>query len=295
MLKKLKIWGVVSVVVVAVSAFLLRHYSFAVLQPKGEIGQRELDILLFAAGLSLLVVVPVFVLTFYIVWKYRADKKSTYLPDWDHSRSLEAVWWAVPIILIGILSVITWRTSYSLDPFKPIASDKKPLIIQVVALQWKWLFIYPEQNVASVNFAQIPVDTPVQFEITSDAPMNAFWIPQLGGQIYAMSGMSSHLNLIANQLGDFTGVSANISGKGFSGMHFVTRASTESDFGAWVRDAKNASQRLSLATYNDLAQPSQDNPVSVYSSVDTGLYDMIVAKYMSPMEQNTANKHEMDY
>jgi len=295
MLKKLKIWGVVSVVVVAVSAFLLRNHSFAVLQPKGEIGQRELDILLFASALSLLVVIPVFVLTFYIVWKYRADKKATYLPDWDHSRSLEAVWWAIPIILIGILSVITWRTSYSLDPLKPIASDKKPLTIQVVALQWKWLFIYPEQNVASVNFAQIPVNTPVRFEITSDAPMNAFWIPQLGGQIYAMSGMSSHLNLIANQLGDFSGVSANISGSGFAGMHFVTRASTASDFGAWVRDAKTSPQRLSLATYNDLAQPSQDNPVSVYSSVDAGLYDTIVAKYMSPMDQNAANKHEMDY
>lgn len=292
--KKLTILGVVSFAVIAVSAFLLRNHTFAVLQPAGEISQRELDILLFGAGLSLFVVIPVFILTFYIVWKYRADKKAAYLPEWDHSRSFEAIWWAVPIVLIAILSVITWKSSHSLDPFKPIVSDKKPLKVQVVALQWKWLFIYPEQNVASVNFAQIPLDTPVRFEITSDAPMNAFWVPQLGSQIYAMAGMSSQLNLIANKTGDYVGVSSNISGKGFADMHFTVRSSTEADFGAWVRDAKNAPQRLSFATYNDLAQPTQNNPVASYSSVDPNLYDTIVMKYMSPTGSGN-NKHEMDY
>ena len=294
--KKVKILVFVSVIVAALSAFALRNASFPVLQPKGEIAQRELDILLFGAGLALFVVLPVFALTLYIVFKYRAgNTKATYSPEWEHSRTFEAVWWAVPILLIAILSFITIKTSHSLDPFKPIVSDKKPLTIQVVALQWKWLFIYPEQNIASVNFAQFPVDTPVNFEITSDAPMNSFWIPQLGGQIYAMSGMSTQLHLIANQAGDYNGVSANISGKGFSGMHFIAKASAESDFGAWVRDVKQSQNRLSLATYDELAKPSENNPVTLYSSVDANLYDTIVMKYMAPNGGSETQSHRMDY
>ena len=280
--QKTALWVGVAVVIIAVCVYLLRDASIPVLQPRGEIGQRQYELLLFAAILSLVVVIPVFALTIFIVMKYRAGapKKAQYAPEWDHDKRLEFVWWGIPILLIIVLSIVTWRTSHTLDPYKPLASDKKPLTIQVVALQWKWLFIYPEQGIASVNLTQFPVDRPIRFQITSDAPMNSFWIPQLGGQIYAMSGMSTLLNLQANTAGDYRGVSANISGKGFSGMVFTARASTEADFGAWVRDVHQAPHRLSIATYHDLAMPSQDNPVSYYGSIDANLYDTIVMSYM---------------
>ncbi len=283
--KKLKAVAliVVALLVIGGGAYLLRDGTFAVLQPKGTIGQSQKNLLLFGAALSLFVVIPVFALTIFIVTKYRADNtKATYSPEWEHNRSFELVWWLVPIVLISILSVITWKTSHSLDPFKPLNSDKKPLTVQVVALQWKWLFIYPEQNVASVNELRIPINTPINFKVTSDAPMNSFWIPQLGGQIYAMSGMSTQLHLLASEAGEYAGVSANISGKGFSGMHFVAKATAESDFNAWVRDAKQSPERLSVATYDELSQPSENNPITVYSSVDPNLYDTIVMKYMMP-------------
>lgn len=294
--KKLTIGAILAAAVVAVSAFALRGHTFAVLQPKGEIGQRELDILWFGAALSLFIVIPVFALTIFIVWKYQAtNKKAKYSPDWEHDRKLEFVWWAVPIAFILVLSVVTWKTSHSLDPFKPIKSDKTPITIQVVALQWKWLFIYPEQNIATVNFAQFPVDTPVRFQITSDAPMNSFWIPQLGGQIYAMSGMNTELNLIADTVGEYTGVSANISGIGFAGMHFIAKASTNSDFNNWVSSAKESRNRLSIATYEELAKPSQNNPVVYYSSVDSNLFDEIVMKYMSHSAKDATHNMEVSH
>src|SRR5688572_21939694 len=180
-----------------VLTWLVLGANVAVLEPAGSIAERQRGLIIFASLLSLIVVVPVFALTFYIAWKYRAsNKKAKYTPDWDHHTGIEALWWAIPLALITILSVITYKTSHELDPFRPIASDKKPLTVQVVALQWKWLFIYPEQNIASVNFVQFPEDRPVNFQITSDAPMNSFWIPQLGGQMYAMSGMNTKLHLI---------------------------------------------------------------------------------------------------
>lgn len=294
--KKLKFVAicVALVAIIAISIILLKDANFSVLQPKGEIGERERTILVFASLLSLLVVAPVFILTFFIVYKYRAsNNKATYSPNWEHSKKLEIVWWLVPIALIAILSVVTIKTSHSLDPFKPIQSDKKPITIQVVAMQWKWLFIYPEQNIAVVNLAQFPVDTPIKFKITSDAPMNSFWIPQLGGQIYAMSGMSTQLNLIASSVGDYNGVSANISGSGFSGMHFIAKASSSSDFDNWVNSTKQVSNRLSVANYQELALPSKDVPVTYYSSVDAQLYDTIVMKYMTPM--GTENNNEMGH
>ena len=272
-----------TVVAIGLLAFLMKGSTIAVLQPRGEVAERQLELLIFTTALSLVVVIPVFILTIYIVAKYRADnpKKASYKPDWDHSKKFEAIWWGIPILLIGILSVVTWRTSHSLDPYKPLASNRKPLTVQVVALQWKWLFIYPEQNIASLNVAPIPVDTPILFKITADAPMNAFWVPQLGSQIYAMSGMSSQLNLQANQIGDFRGVSSNLSGSGFADMSFTVKATAESDFRAWVRDTQKVNNRLSYATYQALAQPSVESKPNSYSSVDYGLYDTIVMNYMA--------------
>jgi cytochrome o ubiquinol oxidase subunit 2 len=225
--------------------------------------------------------VPVFALTFYIAWKYRAsNKKARYTPDWDHHTGIEALWWAIPLALITILSVITYKTSHELDPFRPIASDKKPLTVQVVALQWKWLFIYPEQNIASVNFVQFPEDRPVNFQITSDAPMNSFWIPQLGGQMYAMSGMNTKLHLIADEPGTFRGSSANISGEGFSDMVFSAKATSEAEFDEWVREVKEDTDYLDMSAYGELAEPDIPKEVLYYGSVERSLYDKVVDSYM---------------
>jgi cytochrome o ubiquinol oxidase subunit 2 len=227
------------------------------------------------------VVIPVFVLTVYIVLKYHeGNKTARYSPEWDHSRLLESMWWGLPLIIITILAVITWNSSHQLDPSRPIVSDKKPLTVQVVALQWKWLFIYPEQKIASVNYLQMPVDTPVNFQITSDAPMNSFWIPKLGGQIYAMSGMSTQLHLMASKQGVFNGSSANISGRGFAGMSFKAQAVTEQEFDSWAGIVQRSHQSLSFDEYAKLARPSENNQVALYSEPAVNLYDTVLMQYM---------------
>lgn len=266
--------------------------NVAVLNPKGAIAQEQFNILIFAALLSLVVVIPVFGLTFYIARKYRAgNTKAEYSPDWDHSRLAETIWWAIPIALVTVLAVITWKTAHSLDPFRPIQSDKKPITVQVVALQWKWLFIYPEQDIAVVNQVQFPVGTPVNFEITADAPMNSFWIPQLGGQIYAMAGMQTKLHLIADEAGTYNGSSANISGSGFAGMRFKAKATSQADFDKWVQSAKASPDMLTMDVYDELAEQSTDNPVAYYSSRDENLYNTIITKYMTPGMRTTENHH----
>ncbi len=277
----------VSGVVAAVWWFTAK--DVAILDAAGVIAREERGLLVFASLLSLLVVIPVFVLTYHVVWKYRAEnKKARYEPDWDNNNKLEALWWGVPLALIIILSVVTWISSYRLDPFRPLVSDKKPLEIQVVALQWKWLFIYPEQNIASVNYVQFPEDRPVTFTITSDAPMNSFWIPELGGQIYAMSGMSTKLHLMADHPDEYRGVSANLSGEGFADMAFAARSSTQTSFDQWVQDIKNHDESelghiqtfLSPDVYETLRQPSVVKDDYLYAGVQPGLYDEIVNHYM---------------
>lgn len=292
---KLKVAAAVifTTVVIGAGAYLLRNADFAVLQPRGEIAQGERGILLFAALLSLIIVVPVFMLTFFIVWRYReSNTRAKYKPHWQRNKTLETIWWGIPIILILILSVVTWQSSHKFDPFRPLDSAKKPLTIQVVALQWKWLFIYPEQNIAVVNFAQFPVDTPINFEITADAPMNSFWIPQLGGQIYAMSGMSTKLHLNATSTGSYQGVSANLSGTGFAGMHFIAQASTNADFDTWVADVQKTPGYLNLMAYDQLAQPSQNMSATYYGSVDSNLYDTIIMKFMAPTDGAEMHNHK---
>lgn len=277
------ILAVVATLIAAI-AFVLWAQSaqFPILQPKGEIAQRQRDLLLFAGGLSLFVVVPVFAMTFHIARTYReGNKKAEYKPDWDHNAKLETIWWGIPILLISILAVITWVTSHSLDPYKPLTSDKKPLTVQVIALEWKWLFIYPEQNIATVNYLQVPEDTPINFQITADAPMNSFWIPQLGGQVYAMAGMNTKLHLIANERGVYKGSSANLSGKGFAGMKFNVKATSAGEFNEWVKIVKQANNGLTLDAYNELAKQSENNPVTLFSWKEPDLYDTVINKYMA--------------
>ncbi len=284
--KKYKIATLVIILagLLAGSIWYLHGLNFAVLNPKGTIGEQERHLIVFASLLSLVVVVPVFILLFGIIWKYRVGNtktKAKYTPDWDHSTTLETIWWIIPSLLIVVLSVVTWTSSHKLDPYKPLASSVKPLKVEVVALDWKWLFIYPDLNIATVNWLQIPVDTPVDLEITADAPMNSLWIPQLGGQVYAMPGMSTELHLQASATGDYKGSSANISGKGFSGMAFTTRASQQGDFDQWVEQARRSPNVLSQSGYASLARPSENNKPQTFSTIQANLYDTILMKYMT--------------
>jgi cytochrome o ubiquinol oxidase subunit 2 len=280
---KLGLLLVLLAVVVAIAVHYLRTTDIAVFSPRGPIAQKERNLIVFTLALSLIVVIPVFVLLAGFAWRYReGNPKAKYSPNLDHSAIAETVWWLVPTVLIVILSVVTWQSSHSLDPFRAIDSSTPPITIQVVAMDWKWLFIYPQQNIAAVNYVQFPVNTPVNFQITSDAPMNSFWIPQLAGQIYAMPGMSTQLHLMATQTGSFRGSSANISGQGFAGMDFIAKASSKADFETWLSSVKKSAKQLDVSSYNTLAKPSSDNPVAYYSSEQSSLFGNVMMKYMMP-------------
>lgn len=280
---KIVIVALLFLVVLAWSIGAASHLDIPVLNPKGLIGIKQRHLLITSSLLMLIVVIPVLVLTLFFAWRYRArHTKAKYTPNWEHSHLAESLWWGIPLVIIIILAVMTWRSSHELDPYKPIESSKKAIEIQVVALQWKWLFIYPEQGIATVNWVQFPEKTPVHFEITADAPMNSFWIPQLGGQIYAMAAMRSHLHLIANEIGSFRGVSANFSGKGFSGMTFTAKSCSQQEFDAWVKTVKQSSQPLTFDHYEQLAQPSENNPVKSYVLKQTDLFDRILMQYEAP-------------
>lgn len=293
---KLKIgFGIAALAVfLGVAGWYLSRRSIPVLHPGGVAGQQEAHLIVLACLLALIVVVPTFALTIYIAAHYREgnhDKSRrpvAYSPDFDHSRLFESIWWGIPIIIIGILSVVAWRSAHDLDPYKALASDKQPLVIQVVSLDWKWLFIYPQQGVASVNLAEIPTGVPVDFHVTSDTVMNSFWVPGLGGQIYAMPGMDTQLHELTNKPGDYLGSPANIAGKGFSRMDFTVRAASSADFASWISSAKNAPVSLGTDTYRQLAQPSDNVPVTYYSTVSPNLYNDVVMKYMTPSGRGSA-------
>lgn len=272
---------VAGIIFVTLGAFLMSQGDIPVLNTQGLVANRQRDLIIFTVILSLFVVIPVFVLLFGIAWKFRASNtKAKYRPDWDHNRLLEVVWWGIPFIIIVILSWVIWVSSHELDPYRPIDSDKRPVVVQVVALQWKWLFIYPEHGVAAVNEVAFPVHTPVNFRITADAPMNSFWIPSLGGQVYAMNGMTTKLHLMAENVGDYNGSSSNISGKGFAGMKFVAHAQTDKGFERWLKEAKQSAKTLNKEEYEELAKPTENSPASAYVLGDMTLYDTIINKYM---------------
>lgn len=284
----LVITGIILFLFLIMQPLSILHFrdKIAVLFPKGIIALEIRNLLFLIQALMLIIVLPVYILTFIFSWKYRAQNpKGKYDPDLVDNTFAEIIWWGIPLVLTLIVSVITWVKTYELDPYKPLASDKKPLHIQVVALDWKWLFIYPEEQIASVNFFQIPKDVPIHFEITADAPMNSFWIPHLGSQIYAMPNMKTELNLIANETGDFRGSSANISGEGFAGMYFIAKASSEEDYQKWLEAVKKSSNTLGREEYNKLAKPSQYNPAEIFVLKEKDLFDQILMKYMHPQEK----------
>ena len=283
--KKLKsaFFALVLFGIVSIALVYLYSDKIAVLSPHGMIAERQSFLLMLATVLMLIVVVPTFLLTFFIAWRYQAGhKKAKYNPDWNHSHLAEAIWWGVPFIIIMILAVITWRSCHELDPFKPLQSDVRPIRIQAVALQWKWLFIYPDEGIATINVLKFPEKTPLNFEISADAPMNSFWLPDLGGQVYAMAGMSSKLHLIANEVGTYRGASSNISGEGFAGMVFTAEALEEEAYEAWLQDVQSSGHQLNIKEYQKLVAPTSYDPPQEYALTQTGLYDWIVMKYMTP-------------
>jgi cytochrome o ubiquinol oxidase subunit II len=254
--------------------------NFPLLDPKGSVGVAEKSLIATATGAMLLVVVPVIILTLLFAWRYRAsNRNAVYAPKWAHSTAIEVVVWAIPAVIILFLGVLTWRTSHELDPYKPLESNVKPINVEVVALDWKWLFIYPDLGIATVNQLALPVGTPVNFNITSDSVMNSFFIPQLGTQVYAMAGMQTRLHLIADQPGNFEGLSANYSGRGFSDMKFRTLATSQGDFDAWVKKVKASAGSLGMDQYAAVAQPTEKAPVQYFSTVDPKLFNNIIAKY----------------
>ena len=261
----------------AAAAPLLSGCHYALLDPAGPIGLDERDIIYLATGLMLLVVVPVIVLTLLFAWRYRASNRTaTYSPDWEHSRKIEAVIWAVPCVIVAVLAYVAWTSSHTLDPYRPIASANKPIRVDVASLDWKWLFIYPDLGIASVNELAFPADTPVRFHLTSVDAMNAFFIPRLGTQIYTMAGMQTKLSLLADKPGTYEGISSNFSGDGFSKMTFKARAMTPAAFKAWVAKVRSSHKALTLAAYRRLVKPSENVPVTHYASVAPRLYHDIL-------------------
>lgn len=255
--------------------------KIVVLNPKGEVGKQQLDLILITTGLCLIVIVPVLIMTFVFAWRYRQKSKSKteYAPEWEHNNKLEATWWTIPIIIITIIGVVTVIYTYKLEPSKPLEHEAEPVVIQVTSLDWKWLFQYPEQDIATVNYVKFPADRPVRFELTSDAPMNSFWIPQLGGQIYTMSGMAMKLHLIADEPGEYLGMGANFSGKDFAKMQFMAHAVSQEEFDAWVKDVKRSTPELTEAGYENLAKPGVIDGTMEFSDIPEGLFDRIVTKY----------------
>jgi cytochrome o ubiquinol oxidase subunit 2 len=280
-----------------IGALLLSGCNMTLLNPTGQVGLEQRNLIITATLLMLLVVVPVIVMTFLFAWKYRAtNTDAVYTPKWSHSTKIEIAVWAVPVLIIIALGYVTYVSTHALDPYKPLESDVKPITIEVVALDWKWVFIYPEQGIATVNKIVFPTNTPVNFKVTSDSVMNSFFIPGLGGQIYAMAGMQTKLHLIANRDAEMEGISANYSGAGFTGMKFKAISTSQENFDAWVSEVKKAPKQLEKAEYEALTKPSQNNPVELYSSVTPNLFQFIVDKYegMNPGKPMHHEKKEKE-
>jgi cytochrome o ubiquinol oxidase subunit 2 len=309
--KKGSLGKVLTRIILAVTCFALLIAVFlhgnnvALFNPKGLIAHQQHGLMLLVVGIMFVIAIPTLSFFFYTVWKYReSNTKAVHDPNVRHGKLLDVTIWLIPTAFAVVLAVIMWGATHRLEPQKSIAADAQPITIQVVSMRWKWLFIYPEQKIATVNFVQIPVHTPVHFQLTADdAPMSSFWIPNLGGQLYTMTGMVNNLNLMADEQGDYPGSSAEINGAGFAAMKFTARASSRDDFDSWVKAVKQSTGVLDAATYQNLLKPSENNPSVFYSSATAGLYDAVLMKYMAPAgasmqmdhDHNTHDTHHMDH
>lgn len=276
----------------ACTALLLAGCDLLVLNPPGDIARQQGQLIVTSTLLMLLIIVPVIALTLLFAWRYRASNRAaTYKPDWDHSTQLELVIWAAPLIIIIALGAITWITTHTLDPYRPldrikpgqpVTAEMQPLVIEAVSLDWKWLFFYPEQGIATVNEIAAPIDRPVLFKLTSATVMNAFYVPAFAGMIYTMAGMETQLNGVINEVGTYDGFSSHYSGAGFSKMRFRFHIVSDNDFDGWVARVKASDQTLTRDEYIELAKPSEREPARYYGSADADLYHAILNMCVTP-------------
>ena len=270
-------------IIISCVAFALGGCSGGIFDARGPVGAADAKILLDAVGIMLVIVVPTIVGTIFFAWWFRASNaRAHYRPDFVYSGRIEIIVWAIPLLVILFLGGVIWIGSHMLDPFQPISSPNKPIRVQVVSLDWKWLFIYPDQGIASVNEIVAPVGTPVHFFLTSASVMNAFFVPQLGSMIATMNGMVTQLYLQADQPGDYLGESAQFSGDGFAGMHFTLRAVPQAGFVQWIATAQQTGPELDKAAYETLQEQSQGVRPSTYRAVAPNLFDAIVKRQIPP-------------
>jgi cytochrome o ubiquinol oxidase subunit 2 len=261
----------------------LASCSGGVLDPLGPVGAGDAKILINATLVMLAIVIPTIALAFWIAWHYRAsNRKAEYLPYWSYSGRIEAVVWSIPTLTIMFIGGLIWIGSYKLDPFRPLPSDSPPLEVQVVSLDWKWLFIYPQQHVATVNQLVVPAGTPVRFSITSASVFNVFFVPRLGSMIYAMPGMVSQLHLQADEPAQMWGISAQFSGDGFSDMQFEVRSVPSLDFEAWVASVQGNGPVLDEPAYVRLIQQTQNVPSSTFGAIDPELFHAVATQKIPP-------------
>lgn len=274
------LWAILSLILTKNGQSLSGPASgFLLFKPGGIIASAQKDLIIKEALLLLSFVVPIIIAAYFIAYKFRSrSEHKDYNPNWQPSLKLEILWWGMSAVIITILSVMTLNGAHKLDPYKPLGPEPS-LEIQVVALKWKWLFIYPKEGIATVNYFVFPENEQVKLSLTSDGLMNSFWVPELSGQIYAMAGMSTELHIQASRIGEFSGSPAEINGQGFSGMRFLAKSVSQKDFEAWVKAAKKSGSALSETAYKKLAEPSENNPQGTYSQVKTGLYNDIINMY----------------
>ena len=263
----------------ALSAAVLAGCDRGILDPVGPVGAAEKTILINSTAIMLAIIIPTIVATIGFAWWFRrGNTKAEYRPDWEYSGAIEMVVWSIPALTIMLLGGITWISSHDLEPSAPLESSVKPVTVEVVSLDWKWLFIYPEQGIATVNQLVVPAGTPVNYQLTSATVWNVFFVPQFGTMIYTMPRMTTRLNLQADRLGAYDGLSAHFSGAGFPGMEFKAYVVPPEQFASWASEARGKGQALDSRTYTDLAKPSSYVKPITYGAVDPGLFNAIVTK-----------------
>ena len=280
---------------------LLGGCHLALLDPAGDVARQQSDVMIVTTVITALIIVPVLVAIGVVAWRYRAsNKQAAYDPEWDHSPQLELVVWAGPLLIIIAIGAISWIGTHQLDPYRPldrvaagqpVAAGTKPLEVDVVSLQWKWLFFYPQYGVATVNELAAPVNVPIRFKLTADTMMDAFSVPELAGMIYTMPGMQTVLHAVINQPGRYRGFSANYSGAGFTDMRFSFDGMSQQDFDAWIARARATGGDLDRQAYEQLRQPGRNAPVHYYAHFDPGLYTRILDRCIAP--DQTCMDHTM--
>lgn len=274
-------WRGLRLSLIATALLSLAGCDWVIFDSKGAVGIAERDLIIICVALMLIVVIPAMVLSFVFPWMFRSsNKRAKYTPNWDFSTKVEVVVWGIPLIIVVALSIIVWNSTHKLDPYRKLDIPGEPLHVDVIATDWKWVFVYPDLGIATVNELKFPAGQQLAFSITSNSTMNTFFIPQLGGQIYAMAGMRTQLHLVADEVGEFRGMSGNYSGAGFSKMHFKATALTNEDFEKWVADVRSTPNNLDFDAFVKLAEPSEGHPIEHFSNVEDGLFKKVIDQFI---------------